>query len=114
MTKALLIDYEYCDGCRSCEIACRNAHENTINVEQWGIKVLEDGPWKLTDDKYSWTFMPYPTSLCDLCAERTAEGRDPSCVHHCLGQCMEYGEASALLKKSAELGRPCVIFTRPN
>ena len=24
LTKALLINYEYCSGCHSCEIACRN------------------------------------------------------------------------------------------
>ena len=23
----LLINYEYCSGCRSCELACKNAHD---------------------------------------------------------------------------------------
>ena len=54
MANALLIDHEYCTGCRSCEIACRNAHEDTIGSQQWGIHVHEAGPWTLSDNKWDW------------------------------------------------------------
>ena len=40
----LLIDYEYCSGCHSCEIACRN--EKDIALDDWGIKLASIGPWK--------------------------------------------------------------------
>ena len=68
MANALLIDHEYCTGCRSCEIACRNAHEETMGAEQWGIHVHEEGPWKLTEKKWEWEYLPFPTHLCDLCS----------------------------------------------
>ena len=42
----LLIDNEYCTGCHSCEVACKN--EKELPLGQWGIKVLELGPWKRT------------------------------------------------------------------
>ena len=38
----LLIDYEYCTGCHSCEVACREEH--SFGIGTFGIKVMEDGP----------------------------------------------------------------------
>ena len=110
MADALLIDHEYCTGCRSCEIACRNAHEDTIGSQQWGIHVHEEGPWKLSDNKWEWEYLPFPTHLCDLCAERVKEGRKPACVHHCLALCMEYGTVEEMAKRAEELGRNAVLF----
>ncbi len=110
MANALLIDHEYCTGCRSCEIACRNAHEDTIGSQQWGIHVHEEGPWKLSDNKWEWEYLPFPTHLCDLCAERVKEGRKPACVHHCLALCMEYGTVEEMAKRAEELGRNAVLF----
>ena len=78
----LLIDYEFCTGCQSCEVACKEEHH--IPVGQWGIRLLDDGPWGCSDGKFNWNKIPTPTRLCDLCAERTAKGKQPSCVHHCL------------------------------
>ena len=46
----LLINYEYCTGCMSCEMAC--AVEHDIPVGQYGIKMEEIGPWKI--DKKHW------------------------------------------------------------
>ena len=104
MANALLIDHEYCTGCRSCEIACRNAHEDTIGSQQWGIHVHEEGPWKLSDNKWEWEYLPFPTHLCDLCAERVKEGRKPACVHHCLALCMEYGTVEEMAKRAEAAG----------
>ena len=73
----LLIDYEFCTGCQSCEVACKEEHR--IPVGQWGIHLLDDGPWECSDGKFNWNKIPVPTRLCDLCAERTAKGKQPSC-----------------------------------
>lgn len=110
MANALLIDHEYCTGCRSCEVACRNAHADAINGDQYGIHVLEEGPWKLTEDKWEWEYVPFATHLCDLCADRVAEGKDPACVHHCLALCMYYGTAEEMVKKAEELGRDTILY----
>ena len=42
-TYGLLIDYEYCTGCQSCEVACKEEHGYPVGT--WGIRVFDDGPW---------------------------------------------------------------------
>ena len=95
----LLIDYEYCSGCDSCVVACKEEHNYPVG--KWGIKVLEEGPWEIEDGSgvYNYNYIPAPTDLCDLCAERTANGREPSCVHHCLANVMTYGAIDELVEK---------------
>lgn len=83
---ALIIDYKYCTGCHSCEIACRK--EKALPLDQWGIKLTEQGPMRLDGGKVMWNFVPVPSDLCDVCADRIEEGRRPSCVVACLGACM--------------------------
>ena len=105
----LMIDYDYCSGCHSCEVACRKALD--LGAGQFGIKVLQDGPRELPGgDKGEYNFLPMPTSLCDLCSARTAEGKPPSCVHHCPAHCMYFDEIEELAKLAAEKPHR-VIFT---
>ena len=40
-------------------------------------------------------------------------GKKPTCVHHCLAACMEYGTLEDLAKSASEKGRKVVIFTGP-
>lgn len=104
----LLIDYEYCSGCHSCEVACR--HAKGLSLGEWGIKLAKVGPWQHEDGSWEWNHIPVPTKLCDLCADRVAEGKKPACVHHCLAFCMEYGPAEELSKKMAEKGSKVCMF----
>lgn len=105
----LLIDYEYCTNCQACEVACKK--ELGLPVGQYGIKVLEDGPRKNIHGKWSWTYLPLPTELCDLCEKRVSEGRLPTCVHHCPAGVMYYGTIEELSEKLAE--KPAmVLFSR--
>ena len=91
--KGLLIDYEYCTGCHTCEIACKQ--ENEYPAGRWGIKVNEIVLESF--DKVEINYLPFPTELCNLCAKRTANGERPSCVKHCQAGCMRYGEISELV-----------------
>ena len=93
----LLIDYEYCDNCHTCEVACKE--ERNIPNGKWGIKVFEVGPWKIEGNKWQLTYVPVPTDMCDLCAERTGKGKLPACVHNCYTGCMEYGPVEELAKR---------------
>ena len=78
MTKyALLIDYKYCTGCHSCEIACRQ-EKHIESQEEWGIKFAEFGPVKM-DDKWYWNYVPVPSALCDLCVDRIRR-RQEACL----------------------------------
>lgn len=108
MANGLLINYEYCTGCHACEVACRNEHK--LPLKKWGIKLCEVGPFKTGADSWEWNYIAAPTSLCDLCEGRVAEGKKPACVHHCLGQCMEYGDVEDLAKRMSELGSKVTLF----
>lgn len=105
----LLIDNEYCTGCHSCEIACKN--ELGLPLGQWGIKVLELGPWKLEDGKkWEYRFVPVPTSSCTLCSSRIDAGKKPACVKHCLADAIQYGTLEELAAKMAGKGKMASIF----
>ncbi len=41
----LLIDYELCTGCQSCEVSCKEEHDYPVG--KWGIRVFDDGPWEI-------------------------------------------------------------------
>ena len=97
----LLIDYEFCSGCQSCEVACKEEHG--YEVGEWGIKVHDEGPWQIKETgEWNWWKVPIPTKLCDLCAKRVEAGREPTCVHHCLAQVMKFGTIEEM---AAELAK---------
>ncbi len=95
-TYGLLIDYEYCSGCQSCEVSCKEEHGYPVGA--WGIKVVDEGPWEIESGRMNWNKIPVPTDLCDLCVDRTMKGREPICVHHCLADVMKYGPVEELAK----------------
>ena len=100
--KGILINYEYCTGCHSCEVACRN--ELGLAKGEFGIKLTEVGPYKYetaidADTPYEWVYNPTITKACDLCEERTNMGKMPSCVQACQAWCMYYGEVEDLAKR---------------
>lgn len=105
--KALLIDYEWCSNCHTCEVECKMEHD--IPEGKWGIKVFEIGPWQIEGDKWQLTYVPVPTDMCDLCADRTSKGKLPACVHSCYTGCMEYGDVEELSKKLENKNRQ-VLF----
>ena len=98
----LLIDYEYCSGCQSCEVTCKEEHNYPVG--KWGIKVLEEGPWEIEDGSgvFNYNYIPVPTDLCDLCAERSEKGMDASCAHHCPTHCLVVGNVEDL---AVEVGK---------
>lgn len=107
MANALLIDYEFCTGCHSCEMACKV--EKGLKTGEWGIKCTKHGPWEIEPDVWEFNFIPVPTKRCDLCADRVSEGRLPSCVHHCQGLCMDFGTVEDMAKKMTKSSM--VMFT---
>ena len=103
----LLIEYDYCTGCLSCEVACQQEHDHPVGRS--GIRVTEfvmDTPKGLSIDN-----LPFPTVLCDLCAARTHRGELPTCVKHCQANCMRYGPVEELAKEMAK--RPRMVLFKP-
>ena len=103
----ILIDYEFCSNCHTCEVACKM--ELKIPEGKWGIKVYEIGPWNIEGDAWQLTYVPIPTDLCNLCEDRVAAGKLPACVHSCYTGAMEFGSVEELSKKLEDKGRQ-VLF----
>ena len=113
MRNGLLIDYELCTGCHTCEVACKVEHG--IPTGQWGIHVLDDGLWPIDEknNEWNWNHVPVPTDLCDLCADRVGKKREPSCVHHCLAGVMQYGPVEELARELAEKPNQVLFAPKP-
>jgi Fe-S-cluster-containing dehydrogenase component len=114
MTKGLLVNYEFCTGCHSCEVACKKYLD--LKKSEFGIKICEVGPYKYVgpsdlSGKWEWTFTPMLTKACDMCADRVAKKKMPMCVQHCQAWCIQYGNIEDLVKKIDENGRYMVLTT---
>ena len=109
---AILVNYAFCTGCSTCETSCKM--EKGIPVGKWAVKLQQVGPFPIDDAKEKWVydFFPAFTDMCDLCAERTAAGKLPACVHSCESRVMEYGPVEELAKKMAENPTKCMLYTQ--
>ena len=96
---ALLVEYDWCTGCHSCEVACQIEHG--LPIGQYGIKITELGPWEYGPDTWQLTYMPLITDQCDMCIERVANGKVPTCVHHCQAKCLKFGSIEEMQKAFA-------------
>lgn len=111
MTKyGLIVDYQYCTGCRTCEVACQMEHGYPVG--QFGIKVNEIGPWKIAEDKWEYEWFPIPTQQCDLCSERVALGKQPSCVHNCMGDALRFGNVDELIEIMGDKDQQAIFIPR--
>jgi len=89
----LLIDYEYCTGCHTCEVACAQANDWPAGMA--GMKVMEVVE-AVPNDRAYLVYLPFPTELCIPCAHRTVEGKKPACVAHCMEACLKHGRIADL------------------
>ncbi len=104
----LLIDYEYCTGCHTCEVAC--AQENKWPAGMAGMKVMEVVEPLPNDGAYL-VYLPFPTELCILCAHRTKEGKPPACVAHCMAACLKHGRIADLAAEMEK--KPRMVLWAP-
>ena len=104
--QGLLIEYDYCTGCHSCEVACQQEHNYPAG--KFGITVTEHILETL--DGLSIYYLPFPTDLCNLCSHRTKEGKKPACVKHCQASCMFFGPLNQLMD-DMEKGSKKVLYT---
>jgi anaerobic dimethyl sulfoxide reductase subunit B (iron-sulfur subunit) len=107
----ILIDYKYCSGCHTCEVACQKEHG--LSVGQWGIKVQQNGPWQIKGTKkWVYDYVPTPTDLCTLCVKRTSAGKLPTCVQHCWTGCMKFGPLEELVKEMGNKSKQVLFAPR--
>ena len=105
----MLIDIHYCTGCHTCEVACEQ--ERHLKVNQFGIKItetiLDEGG---EDGRVNIDYVPYVTNLCNFCLGRVAKGGKPSCVKHCLSQCITFGTAEEVLEAAKTAKKPIMFL----
>jgi Fe-S-cluster-containing dehydrogenase component len=108
----ILIDYEFCTGCHSCEVACKAEHGFEIGT--YGIKILEDGPRVIDKEheRYEWRYLAMPTELCDLCIDRVEAGKRPTCVHHCQAAVLSYGSVEELMPEILRKPKMALFFPK--
>ena len=96
--RGILVDVDYCTGCEACVLACQQEHG--YSEREFGLKITKLGPLHIDESKkdYQYDFIPQFTRWCDLCAERTAKGKQPTCVQHCQAQCLAWGDVEALAR----------------
>jgi Fe-S-cluster-containing dehydrogenase component len=105
--QGILVDYYYCTGCHACEIACQQ--ENQYPAGQSGITVTQH--ILKTKDGMSIDYVPFLTDSCNLCRPRTAQGKKPACVKHCLAACLVFGTMDELVSEAAKLPKS-VLYSR--
>lgn len=101
MSYGILVDYEWCSGCRACEMACavELTHEH-FPEGHCGVKVHEEGVYKIAEDRWTDINMPIFTDLCDKCGKRMLQGAsEPTCVKHCQAHVLTFGRISELAEK---------------
>lgn len=102
MAYGLLIDYEYCTGCRACEVACKQEYNHRPG--RGGMIVMENLQ-ELPGGKMYLSYVPFPTEMCILCSPRVKAGQPPSCVKHCMADCIRFGDVEELSKEASKKAR---------
>ena len=107
MTYGMFIDYEFCSGCHTCEVACQK--ELGLRPDEFGIECKVIGPHQLSAKYWQMDNLPVPTDLCNACATRLEKGKLASCVQHCQADCMRVGDIVEMAKLAT--GKHQVVFT---
>ncbi len=106
----MLVDYDYCTGCHSCEVSCKERFD--MAEDEWGIKLADNGPWRYSETDWEWNHVPIPTEECDLCADRLAAGKKALCEQHCQALVITVGPLDELAKKMTK--KKMVLFNHTN
>ena len=103
----VVIDYDWCIGCRYCEAACPY-WARRFNFTEPGYARDEDGQTVLNEDMAYLSNRPRAMGVmekCHFCLQRTREGRMPACLEVCPVGARKFGnildpesEVSQILK----------------
>lgn len=96
----ILVDYDWCTGCHSCEMACSTEHGMALG--QSGVQVNRMGPWQIEGERWQFDNGLIFGDQCDGCAKRVGAGKLPTCVKHCQAQCLTYGTLEELAPKLSD------------
>jgi anaerobic dimethyl sulfoxide reductase subunit B (iron-sulfur subunit) len=103
---AILVDYDYCTGCHTCEIACQQEHDYPVGTNGVMVKEYEYE----VNGRVQIDYLPFFTQHCDMCTSRLQRKELPACVRHCQSRCMEFGTAKELATSLPDRPR-ATLFT---
>jgi len=117
--KNILIDLEYCTGCRACEVACKQEHNIPVGIK-W-INVVKVGP-RMAGGELRMDFVPVRCRHCakapciDACSEKAITKRSDGIVlinqELCNG-CMACAEAcpfgAVQLNAETQVAEKCTL-----
>lgn len=99
--KGILVDYYYCTGCHTCEMACATSHD--LPIDKAGVKLHHEGAYEIDGDIWQDDHIPFFTKNCNFCQDgEAAHDGVPMCVHHCQARCLTIGDMDELARKLAE------------
>ena len=105
----MLIDYEYCTGCKTCEVACKQEYNRPAG-KVGGVEVQEY-IHTLPNGKLFITNIPHFTRACVFCAARVKKGLEPACVKHCMAKILTFGKMDEL-KSQIPQKRKAILWTQ--
>lgn len=105
----MLIDYEYCTGCKTCEVACKQEYHRPAG-QVGGVEVNEF-IHTLPTGKLLITNIPTFTRACVFCAGRVKQGLAPACAAHCMANILQFGKIEDL-KEMLPKKRKAILWTR--
>ncbi len=105
----MLIDYEYCSGCKACEVACKQEYNRPAG-KLGGVEVLEF-IHTLKSGKLFITNIPHFTKACVFCAGRVKEGLEPACVKHCMAKVLTFDKIKELQEQIPKK-RKAILWTK--
>ncbi len=105
----MLIDYEYCTGCKTCEVACKQEY-GRLAGKLGGVEVHEY-IHTLANGKLFITNIPHFTKACIFCAGRVKKGLTPSCAKHCMAQVLTFDKIE-VLQKQLPKKRKALLWTK--
>lgn len=103
---ALLVDYDFCTGCHSCEVACQQEHDYPPGTNGVVVREYEYE----TGGRVKIDYLPFFTDHCDLCVPRLKREEPPACVRHCQAACMAFGLTQELAARMKDRSR-AVLYT---
>ena len=105
----MLIDYEYCTGCKTCEVACKQEYSRPAG-KLGGVEVSEY-IHTLPSGKLYITNIPHFTKACVFCAGRVKLGLEPACAKHCMARILTFGKIETR-KNQIPKKRKALLWTR--
>ena len=112
----IFVDLLRCTGCWTCSLSCMTGNNLKdghffVNVRTLGSGEGIDRPAGTSPDLHmSW--MPFYTSSCIKCKDRTSAGELPYCVKNCPNKALAFGKDAAE-KVEAARERGARIFRLP-